>query len=133
MTLTQFVAGLAALTVTSVKRKYTEPPAVLGAADLPAMYPRVPENGATAGSFAYSHRMRSLVCELVIAVQAVKLGSNASNMTLALSLMDNLHTALAAASDDLGIDAWSMSMQSDQVTADSYHWLIVCRVEGSTT
>lgn len=133
MTLAQFVAGLSALTVTGVKRTYTEPPALLNAADLPAMYPRVPEGGAEAGSFAYSHRKRLLVCELVIAVQAVKLGSNAANMTLALSLMDNLHTALAAASDELGIDAWSMSMQSDQVAADSYHWLVVCRVEGSTT
>lgn len=133
MTLTQFVAGLSALTVTGVKRKYTEPPALLNAADLPAMYPRVPENGATRGTLTYSHRLRSLVCELIIVVQAVKLGSNASNMTLALSLMDNLHTALVAASDDLGIDAWSMSMQSDQVSADSYHWLIVCRVEGSST
>lgn len=133
MTLTQFVAGLAALTVAGVKRKYTEPPALLNAVDLPAMYPRVPEDGATAGSFAYSHRLRSLVCELVIVVQAVKLGSNATNMALVLSLMDDLHTALAAASGDLGIDAWSMSMQSDQVAADSYHWLIVCRVEGSTT
>jgi hypothetical protein len=133
MTLTQFVAGLSALTVTGVKRKYTEPPALLNAADLPAMYPRVPENGATAGSFAYSHRMRTLVCEMIIAVQAVKLGSNASNQTLTLALMDNLHDTLVAASGNLGIDTWSMSMQSDQVSADSYHWLIVCRVEGSTT
>lgn len=133
MTLVDFVAGLSALAVTGVKRKYTEPPATLNAGDLPAMYPRIPEGGAGAGSFNYSHRLRSMTCELVIAVQAVKLGSNATNMALALALMDNLHAALAAASDNLGIGSWSMTMQPDQVSADSYHWLIVCRVEGSTT
>lgn len=132
MTLAEFVAGLSALSVTGVKRKHTEPPQTISPGDMPLMYPRIPESGGGSGTFSYASQLRTMACELVIVVQSVKLSSNNANMALAIGLMDNLHTALIAAASNLQIDAWSMSMQADQVSADSYHWLIVARVEAST-
>lgn len=132
MTLAEFIAGLSALSVTGVKRKHTEPPPTISPGDMPLMYPRIPESGGGSGTFSYASRLRTMAVELVIVVQSVKLGSNAVNMATTITLMDNLHTALLANAAALCIDSWSMSNQADQVSADSYHWLIVARVEAST-
>lgn len=131
MTISEFVAGLSDLSVAGVRRKYSQPPAVVNTGDMPLMYPRLPEGSGGTNTFSYSGTLRYMVCELVIVVQSLRLDSNAVNMRVTLELMDNLHTALTSVASDLCIDRWSLSGQADQANADTYNWLIVARIEAS--
>lgn len=130
MTFSSLVAGLAAMTVTGVTRRYTEQPHQLGTADLPCMYPRLPEGNETVITLGESTGLLSAVCELAIVVNPYLQDRNSANFSLCLSLMDALNASLASNVHALNIDRWSIRQQAEIVN-DTAYWLIVARVEAS--
>lgn len=130
MTYAFFVAGLRALTVTGVRRVYDAPPSQLSTAQLPAMYPRLPEGNTSIATLGEALDLFSCAGELVIVVAPLSQDSNKVNMNDAISLMDALHTTLASAADDNQYDKWTIRIEND-VIGDTPYWLIVARVEAS--
>ena len=130
MTYTSFVAGLAALNVSGVTRKYTAPPSQLSSADLPTMYPRLPEGNQEIVSFGYEVGKLSTVCELVVVMKADKQGNSQPNFADCLTMLDALNSALDANAASLNLDRWSLRQDGEQIGETPY-WIIVARVEAS--
>jgi len=129
-TYSAFVAALAAMTVTSVTRAYTEPPQRIASADLPVMFPRIPsgsgENESLGGTSSYSRAE----CELVVVLESTGQDNNSVNFPAAVTMMDNLEAAFRTNIEDIGIDSWSINVETDFVGVTEY-WLIIATVEAS--
>lgn len=130
MTYSSLVAGLAAMTVTGVTRKYTSPPSQISSADIPSMYPRLPEGNQEIVTFSYQPGMIAASCELVIVIKANMQGTAAANFGECLTLLDALNSALNSNAAALRLDRWTLRQDSEFV-GDSVYWSIVARVEAS--
>lgn len=124
-----FVDNLADLTVTGVVRKYDAPPDQISSADLPAMYPRLPVAQASIISFTRGTGARTHQCELVVILKANNQSSTTAKHAEALTMIDSMHAAIAAAAQANGYQEWTIAID-EEVYGDSVHWVAVATVEG---
>lgn len=125
-----YTAALAALSVSGVTRKYTEPPASIGTADLPAMWPSLPHGSETPLTFAGGGGWPVLVCDLVIAIEAVNQGTQAQNYAAMIAQLDYMNTALRAASIGRAKLSWTITANAQVQVADTTYWAVIATIEG---
>lgn len=133
-TYTAFSNGVANLTVTGVKRKYTNIPNTLAAADLPAQFVRLPESSegplTADGEGGWPNR----TVELVIVASPLGLSRQPTNHALVLTLIDALTTTLRAVAATNTISqsklSWEIRGQIDLIGETEY-WLIVAPITGN--
>lgn len=126
-TFVTFVQDVANLTVTGVKRKLLAPPAVMGTADLPLSFPRIPSQVHTYRTFSESNRSGTV--ELVIAVAPDTLNLRGSVFADACALVDNLNTALSTLPV---VDRWSVRLGAETFDGGATaHTVLIATVEGS--
>ena len=97
MTYTDYTAMLAALTVSGVAKRFTEAPAQLTTAHLPAQWPRLPSGNTEVAALDGSRGLTTYVCDLVIAVEAVGQNTQPANWKRAMALIDAMQAAIVAA------------------------------------
>lgn len=125
-----FVSAVAGLTITGVTRKYTEPPGVVGDADMPVSYPRIRAmNNETVTIGGTSGLDRGAV-DLVVVVQREEVNTNAANFAATVALVDAINTAMKAAIESIGIDRWEIR-EEDVTIGQSDCWALVVTVEAS--
>ena len=129
-TLKTLTDGLAALTVTGVTRKFTEPPASLGSADLPAQWPGLPSADMTVMTFAGGRGWDPVRCDLVIAVEAVGQNTQSANYAATITIVDNLRAALEGASIGNGKLTGTITANVQVQVADTTYWAVIATVEG---
>lgn len=130
MTYKEFVANLAGMTVTGVKRKYDAPPQQVNAVDCPLMYPRLPEATTPISTFGSLTGLDSARCQLVVAINPMQQSTSPVNFDQALTIIDNLRSALATNAEDFGLDRWQIVANADFI-GESVYWMVVATVEGS--
>lgn len=122
------VAGLRALTITGVARKYDAPPTQLSTADMPLMYVRLPEGSSETATFDASQGLFNCAAEIVIVVKPVMQSRNSTNMDAGLTMMDALHTALSDAAQANDYARWAMRLETE-IDGDTAYWRVIARVE----
>lgn len=130
MTYASFLTGLSNLVVTGVTKRFSEPPAQLNAAQLPAQYVMLPAGTATVATLAGGLEFVECVAALRIVMEPIGQNTPSANWTKATTLMDALHSALAANVDTLYADKWSMSVAEEPI-GDVVYWVIAAEVTGS--
>lgn len=125
-----FVDSLAALTVTGVTRKFTEPPNSIGSADLPAMWPGLPSGEETAMTFQTAGGWPTLTCDLIIAVEAVAQDTQSANFAATITIMDNLSSALRLASIGRAALTWTITANALVQVAGVTYWAVIATVNG---
>ena len=129
-TITNFVTALGDVTITGVTSKLNEPPRKLTTADLPAQWvqvpilERAPATFQSQGKLWDTHR-----AQLVVAFEAVGQNTQAANWSGVLTLLDNMWTAIAAASIVQGHIQYSIK-QGIVTVAKIDFWAVVAEVEG---
>ena len=94
MSYASFASTLTGITVTGVKRAYTAPPAQISTADLPALFPRLPQGNTAIDTLGRTSGLLSMTCDVVLIVEPVMQNRATANYTASLALMDALDTAL---------------------------------------
>ena len=97
-TYTAFVAALAGLTVTGVKRSYGFEPDSIDTADLPGLFVRLPSGGTndeTMTTCSGDGKMR--VADLVVIVEPTGQSTTEDRFTKTVTMADSMETALDAA------------------------------------
>ena len=129
-TLTTFVTDLGDLTVTGVTKKLDEPPRALKTADMPSQWVQVPSIERMPATFQSQGKLwDTLRAQLVIAFEPVGQSTQAANWSGILTLMDNLHTALAASSVVRGRIQYTIAQGIVLVSGNDY-WAVIAEVEG---
>ena len=128
MTYATFVANLMDLTVTGVTRVHDEPPAQISTADLPVMYPRLPELSNEVISLGLLSGLPQMQCEVVILVEPIGQSINSANFAAMVAIIDAFNAALVAS--DIRADNWSIR-QETAVLSDTPYWALVATVEAS--
>ena len=98
-TYTAFVAALAGLTVTGVKRSYGFEPDNIDTADLPGLFVRLPSGGTndeTMTTCSGDGKMR--VADLVVIIEPTGQSTTADRFADTVTMADRLETALDASS-----------------------------------
>ena len=128
-TLTAFVTSLGDLAVTGVTKKLDEPPRKLTTADLPAQWVQVPVIERMPATFQSQGKLwDTLRAQLVIAFEPVGQSTQAANWSGVLTLLDNLHTALAASSLVQGRIQYTIA-QGVVAVAEIDYWAVIAEVE----
>lgn len=125
-----FTSGLAALSVTGVKRKFTEPPASIGTGDLPAQWPGLPSGDEPQMTFGGGGGWPVLRADLVIAIEPVGQNTQSANYAATVAAMDNLSAALRSASIGRSNLVWSITSNVQVVVSDVTYWAVIATVEG---
>jgi len=125
-----YTVALAALSVTGVTRKFTHPPASLATADLPAMWPGLPSGNEPAFTFQTSGGWPTLICDLTVAVEPVAQSTQSSNYDLMITIIDNLSTALRAASIGRSLLTWIITGNAQVTVAGTTYWAVIATVSG---
>jgi hypothetical protein len=128
-----FVDALEALTITGTNREYTQGPPIgaPGVADCPFQYVRYPGSDEEhAIVFGEQGGRYELHAELVIGIEPVGQNTAFENFDNTVDMMDNVQTALQAASciTDAKL-TWTLSQIIDTVAGDRY-WAVLARVSG---
>jgi hypothetical protein len=118
-----------------VERQYTEPPASLNNADLPASYPesvQITQEPLTLQSHGGNTAFR---CTFVIACEPAGLGTAPTNFNLIVTLSDNLDTALRAAVGTIGQGSLRWDIRGGVAAgrievAGNEYWGIRCFITG---
>lgn len=126
-----FVNNLSGMSVTGVTRTYTEPPRSLNTADLPAMWPQLPESENGSVTFSHTAGLRRARVELAIAVEPFQQALPSESFATSIALIDDVETALTTNAASFGIDDWSISLRLIQIARDTLYWAIIFSVEGS--
>lgn len=129
-TIAAYVSALSGLTVTGVTRKYTEPPTQVNTADLPCMYPRIPELSDAPITACGQGGWPTHTAELVILVEPIAQNRQNVNFALVLSLIDALQAALQAAKPTTGKRTWQIRQEIVEHRPDTLHWAIIATVTG---
>lgn len=129
-TYADYVADLAALTVTGVVRSYDHLPEQIETADLPALYVRLPAGENQTVTLTALGGLRQATCEIVIVVEPVQQNQNEPNFEACIGFLDALESALTTNALTIGIDQWSMRVEVDYV-GDTAYWLLIASVQGS--
>ena len=125
-----FVSALAGLTISGVTRKYTEPPGVVGDADMPISYPRITSQSNATLTIGQVGGLDQGTADLVVVLEREEVNSNAANFAATVAMVDAINTAMKAAIDDLGIDRWEIRPK-DVTIGQSSCWALVVTVEAS--
>ena len=130
-TYTTYVTNLSLLTITGVTRAYLEPPRQISTADLPISYVRLPRGGENPLTGDATGGWPTLNADLVIVLEPYRQSTQAANYTLALTMLDNVSTALRA-STNLGRAAarWTIRQDIEQY-GDASYWVIIASVESN--
>ena len=131
MTITSYTtlsAGLAALTVTGVTRKLTAPPASIETADLPTSWPGLPRGEEPPLTFQTAGGWPTLVCDFIIAVEAVGQNTQGGNYSSTLTIMDALSTALRGASIGRATLRWTINANVQVIVGSTTYWAVVATV-----
>ncbi len=128
-TYTAFTTALAALDVSGVARKYTEPPTSIG--DLPCMWPGLPHGEERPLAFTGEGGWSSCICDLVIAVEAVGQNTQSANYASTMTAIDNLSAALRATTT-IGRAklTWAISANVQVNVGGIPYWAVIATVEG---
>lgn len=133
-TYTAFIASLAGLTVTGVARSYDHTPNQLSTADLPALFPRLPEGGLNLETLSTcTDDGNTRTAELVIAIEAANQSTVSDNFSATVTMLDNLESALDTEQQSGGI----MPMIEYGILAgninisDTDYWAVVATVTGT--
>jgi len=127
-----FVTALGGMSVTGVTASATAPPRQVSTAQLPYLFPRLPVGNNSIETLASTPGIQSATCEVVVLLEAATQSTPALNFALALTMMDNLNTALTALAASGGVvDDWSIR-QDVEVTSDgTEYYALVATVTGS--
>lgn len=133
-TYTSFANGVAALTVTGVKRKQPNIPDTVNSAAIPLQFVRLPEGTegplTADGEGGWPNR----TVELVIIASPIGQSRQPTNQALVLTLIDNLVAALRAVAATNTIAqsklSWEIRGEIDFV-GDTEYWLVVARITGN--
>ena len=130
-TYTAYVAALMDISVTGVTRVFDNPPASLGTADLPAMWPGLPRGEEPMVTFQANGGWPELYCDMIIAIEPVAQNTQAANFTAMLTAIDNLSSALRAATNvgRAGL-RWSITANAQVDVAGTPYWAVIATVEG---
>jgi len=126
-----FVSALVGLTVTGVKRKFAAPPTQLNTADLPAMYPRIPqaaEGGLTAEGQGGWPRLTG---ELVFVIEPIGQSRQPSNFAATVTMIDAINTTLRAATLTKSKHSWTVRREGVNLGGDTDYWALVATVIGN--
>ena len=129
-TFATFTSSLAALSVTGVKRKFTHPPASVGTADLPAMYPGLPGGDSAPVVFSGNDFWPILRCDLIVVVEPVAQNTQSANYDNTITILDGLLTALRNADIGRAKLEWAINANVQIVIADVTYWAVIATVEG---
>jgi hypothetical protein len=134
-TLAGFIDALEALSVTGVNKNFTNgPPRTLSTAQIPALWVELPESDDAILTFQAQGGWPSLRATMVIAAEPVAQSLQEVNFALCVTLLDNLATALRAASPGTfcksGLKKWEMKQGFREIAGVGY-WVITCTVEGA--
>lgn len=130
-TLAVFVTALGAMPVTGVKRYYSEPPASLSDADLPAQWVQLPQSAEAPLTFQANGGWPRLTAQLVIAYQPVAQNTQAANWSGTLAILDAMATALHAATG-IGRGGLSWTVRPGIATvAGVEYWAAIADVIGN--
>ena len=130
-TYSAFATALSGLSVTGVTKAYTEPPASIPSADLPASWPGLPRGNEHAVTFAGGGGWAEVTCDLVVAVEAVGQNTLSANYTATMTIIDALTTALRAASIGRSKLSWAISANVQIMVSDTPYWAVIASVTGS--
>lgn len=125
-----FVKNVAGTKVSGIRRNFDGAPTQLSTAQLPAMWPRVPTANSANAVLCGGVGLSTIVCELVVAIEPLAQGESIKNFETALTVMDNLHDALAAKIVTYEINRWTLRVNQSLI-GDTAYWVIVASVEGS--
>lgn len=128
-----FVDALEALVITGVTRQYTKGPPV-GApatADCPAQYVRYPGGDEVPLVFGNQLGWPTLRAELVVLVEPVAQDTGPANFDKTVDMMDNVMTALRAASCFTASHIRCSTRQIIDTVAGQDYWAVLANVEGS--
>jgi len=130
-TTSAFVTALMDISVTGVTRVFDNPPASLGTADLPAMWPGLPRAEEPAMTFKSNGGWPALFCDLIIAIEPVAQNTQSANYTATLTAKDNLTSALRSATTigRAGL-RWSITANAQVDVAGTPYWAVIATVEG---
>ncbi|MFA6271161.1 MAG: hypothetical protein WC657_08210, partial [Candidatus Paceibacterota bacterium] len=118
------------LTVTGVTRKLDNPPASLGTADLPAMWPGLPRGEEPPMTFQANGGWPVLVCDLVVALEPVGQNTQSANYAATVAMLDNLSTALRGANIGRGGLRWSITANAQVDVSGTPYWAVIATIEG---
>ena len=125
-TFAEFAADLCGMTVTGVQKVYSAPPESLNSANLPALFPMLPEGNQAALTFGAALYSGTQTLELWVPVKAAAQGTIPETYTALTTLMDNLGTALRALNDAVPYRlTWSMRASLLTVAGTDYRGVLV--------
>ena len=130
MTYSAFLAGLAGLVVTGVTKRFSEPPAQLNNAQLPAQYVGLPSANTNVVTLTSLNDLLTVTAELRIAIEPLAQNMQSANWTKTVGLLDALQTALVANAAALALDEWRIGVEVAAI-GDVAYWVIVANVTGS--
>jgi len=125
-----FTTALAELSVTGVTRAFTHPPESLGTADLPALWPGLPSGNEPMLTFQTKGGWPEMTCDLVVAVEPVPQNIQSANYDDMITIIDNLSTALRAASIGRGPLTWTIAGNAQVTVAGTIYWAVIATVTG---
>lgn len=123
-----FSAALAGLTVSGVTRKFTEPPASVTTADLPALWPRALTGNEPMMTFGNPGGWPVLTGELVIALEPFGQNTQGANYAAVVAMLDNLTSTLRSNFIGRGPNIFSLREDIVQV-ADAAYWAVIATIE----
>lgn len=130
-TYTQWVQGIAGLTVTGVRKAVTSPPQQVNDGDLPLMFPRLPTSGNEVIALTGGMGLKTATVELVVIVRPATLSTNVTEFPIMLGLLDAMESTLTAAVVTWGIDRWGVRVEDLTLDGITVHRALVATVEGS--
>lgn len=95
-TYASWVAALLGMTVAGCARVYTDPPGSLTTADLPALWPMLPEGGSAAQAFGATAHRREMAVDLYYALSPTAQSTAGERYAAQLAALDVLQAALEA-------------------------------------
>jgi hypothetical protein len=131
MTLTEWVASVAGITVAGLRRQYDAPPEQANPADMPLMFPRLPTIGSTVSTFGSGYGLAEVAMELVLIVKPAMLGKQSAEFTNTLGMIDALQVALNTATSDGIINTFAIRQEVIDAGGDTSYMGLVATVEGS--
>lgn len=130
MTYSEFVAGLANISVEGVKKVLSSPPTSLESGDLPTMWIGLPSGDSSPITFRANGGWPTLTCDIIIAVEPAGQDIQINNYDKTITILDNLSNALR--SSDIGRSAlrWSISTNVTINVSGVAYWAVIATVSG---
>lgn len=126
-TITQLVSDLNDITLTGVVKYVANPPEQISTAELPLKFIAFPEAESPITSFSSSKGLQQVSIEIAIVISPVLNNLTATNYLTATQLMDRLETALETNAANLGLDRWTMTLDTIQV-GDANYWTVMANL-----